>query len=54
MIRKKHLSLLAWGLFTAGSGIYLAESLINRNFIAATGSFAFLVACIIFIIIDIN
>jgi len=47
---KKKLELLGWGLFTAGSGIYLINSLLLGDWTGAAGSLTFLGGCIVFLI----
>jgi hypothetical protein len=47
---KKRLELIGWVLFSAGSGVFLTDSIIRGNTVVAVGSAAFLIGCIFFLL----
>lgn len=48
--RKLKYQLVGWVLFIVCALFYLASSLKNRDVLAAAGSLAFLVACLVFLV----
>jgi membrane-bound ClpP family serine protease len=50
MNRRRFLETSGWLLFTLGSAVFLAESIISGNPIGIIGSSAFLIGCIFFLI----
>lgn len=50
MITRKQLEIGGWALFTAGSAVFLVDSILHGNLIAGLGSGAFLIGCVFFLI----